>query len=569
VNRKFKILFLAILIFGAFFRFYGLNWDDNWHLHPDERFLTMVATAIKWPVSFSQYLDTSVSPLNPHNAGFGFYVYGTWPVFLVKALAEWLGKGDYYQLTLVGRQLSAVFDLGILVLVFLITRRLLKNPKPALLAASFYGLMVLPIQLSHFFAVDPYLVFFLTLSFYIIIYLIELPVVILFVFLGLSFGLAVSAKVAAVLFVPIIALGFLVSLLHTRRLARLVIGSLIFTLVGFFTVRLTQPYLFANGTYFDTPLNPKVLANWAQLKSFENPDAWYPPGVQWINTGPYLYPLANLTLWGLGLPLAAIALLSLPYVLLRYRRHLLTLGVIWILSLFAYQGIQFAKPMRYFYPLYPFLAVTSGVFIYDLIQKTKHSALHFSLILALVLVWPVAFVSIYSRPHSRVLASDWILKNIPPGSALSCEHWDDCLPLGGPGPYTIIEYPLYNPDTPEKWQDMNAKLAKTDYILLTSNRLYGSITSVPDRYPITYRFYQKLFNGSLGFKKIAEFTSRPNLPLPKFTTCLTPPKISYGTVALPSQECPLLGLSFVDDYADETFTVYDHPKILIFQKIKQ
>ena len=32
---------ILVLLAGAFFRFSGLNWDENYHLHPDERFLTI------------------------------------------------------------------------------------------------------------------------------------------------------------------------------------------------------------------------------------------------------------------------------------------------------------------------------------------------------------------------------------------------------------------------------------------------------------------------------------------------------------------------------------------------
>jgi hypothetical protein len=224
--------------------------------------------------------------------------------------------------------------------------------------------------------------------------------------------------------------------------------------------------------------------------------------------------------------------------------------------------------MRYFYPLYPFLAVISGWVVYFLWQRLKNIPLRIVFVV-LLLYWPLAFISIYSRPHTRVQASYWIYQNIPPGSTLSCEYWDDCLPLGGNGPYRVIEFPLYDPDTLSKWADVSDRLSQTDYLILSSNRLYGSIMTVPDRYPVAGKFYQDLFAGRLGFIKIAEFTSRPNLPAPFLHICLTPPGISYGKVAYPDQECPLPGISFVDDYADESWTVYDHPKVIIFQKVAQ
>ncbi len=44
-----SILLALILLLGAYFRLTGVEWDDNTHLHPDERFLTMVETALSLP----------------------------------------------------------------------------------------------------------------------------------------------------------------------------------------------------------------------------------------------------------------------------------------------------------------------------------------------------------------------------------------------------------------------------------------------------------------------------------------------------------------------------------------
>src|SRR3989344_2544488 len=113
-------LFLIILGLAAFLRLSGVNWDQNQHLHPDERFLTMVTGALVWPKDFSEFLNTDISPLNPHNRGFGFFVYGTFPIFLTKYVTEEINKYDYNNITLIGRKISAIFDLGTVILVFLI-----------------------------------------------------------------------------------------------------------------------------------------------------------------------------------------------------------------------------------------------------------------------------------------------------------------------------------------------------------------------------------------------------------------------------------------------------------------
>jgi hypothetical protein len=58
------VFLLLILVVGAYFRFTGLNWDDTYHLHPDERFLTDTAGLLKTTDPIT-YLKTSESPLNP------------------------------------------------------------------------------------------------------------------------------------------------------------------------------------------------------------------------------------------------------------------------------------------------------------------------------------------------------------------------------------------------------------------------------------------------------------------------------------------------------------------------
>ena len=181
------------------------------------------------------------------------------------------------------------------------------------------------------------------------------------------------------------------------------------------------------------------------------------------------------------------------------------------------------------------------------------------------------FMFIYTRPHTRVQASNWIYQNIEPGSTLSVEHWDDSLPLNLPSQirnsYRYIDYPLYGQDNLSKWKMMREKLRETDYIIFSSNRLYGSITRASSLYPQTNKFYQDLFSGNLGFEKVAEFTSRPNIPLPGLSVCIKLPFTNYGIIAKSNSKCE--GATIVDDYSNESNTVYDHPKVSIFKKVGQ
>ena len=78
------VILIGVLLMAAYFRFTGLNWDDVFHLHPDERFLTMVETSISPVNNLWDYFNTATSTLNPNNNGYTFYVYGTLPLFVVR-----------------------------------------------------------------------------------------------------------------------------------------------------------------------------------------------------------------------------------------------------------------------------------------------------------------------------------------------------------------------------------------------------------------------------------------------------------------------------------------------------
>ncbi|PWH16613.1 MAG: hypothetical protein DDG60_03795 [Anaerolineae bacterium] len=190
----FDVLFVLVLIGAAYLRLMGLNWDQSQHLHPDERFLTMVSTALQPVRSVSEYFDTANSTLNPHNRGYGFYVYGTLPVFIVRYAAEWMSQGavqaaqylvtygedglfsplmkvlaatinwaGYDEITLVGRVFAALSDVGSIVFLYLIATQLYGR-KVGVLAAAFSALAVMQIQQAHFYVVDSFANFFIFMA---------------------------------------------------------------------------------------------------------------------------------------------------------------------------------------------------------------------------------------------------------------------------------------------------------------------------------------------------------------------------------------------------------------------
>src|SRR3989339_869738 len=78
-NRKIALALAIVLLLGLILRLSGRGWDQGLYLNPDERFLVMTATALKWPNSFSQYLNPQTSPLNPYNIDVGFFFFWLLP----------------------------------------------------------------------------------------------------------------------------------------------------------------------------------------------------------------------------------------------------------------------------------------------------------------------------------------------------------------------------------------------------------------------------------------------------------------------------------------------------------
>jgi YYY domain-containing protein len=196
----FEILMVYVLLIGAYFRLtpytekgdpklkWGILWGESQWLHPDERFGLFVggdispmkdapvdpnnpdgATKRVWS-NLSDYFNTGKSNLNPANKGYTFVVYGTLPIFLTRYIAEvgFNHRVGWNEIASVGRPLSALSDLLVILLVYLAANRLF-NKRVGLLAAVFYSWAVLPIQLSHYYKEDTFANFFAFLAIYLAI----------------------------------------------------------------------------------------------------------------------------------------------------------------------------------------------------------------------------------------------------------------------------------------------------------------------------------------------------------------------------------------------------------------
>lgn len=455
LNRWLSLLLLVIILAGgAYLRFTGLDWDEEQHLHPDERFLTMVESSLLPVDSLKDYFNTAASTLNPNNQGHNFFVYGTLPIFMVRYVAEWLGYTGYGSVYLVGRSLSAVMDLLSVVLVFFVGARLF-NRKVGLIGAAFSALAVLQIQQSHFFTVDTFITFFTLLAFYFAVEVatapddrVDLASYLLF---GAALGMAVASKVNAV---PVAATLPLAALVHWSRLEedrkhqltpRIILYLVLAAAAALVIFRIFQPYAFAGPGFFNFGLNENWVSSLRSLQAQASGDVDFPPALQWARR-PIWFSLQNMVLWGLGLPFGTLAwagFLWMGWKLISSRIWTPRL-VLWAWTgvYFAWQSVQWNSTMRYQLPIYPLLAVFAGWMLVELWQtlqdkKFKLGPLELSgkflrggvlgigvISLLLTAAWAFAFSRIYTFPHPRVAATRWIFEHIPGPATLEVESED-------------------------------------------------------------------------------------------------------------------------------------------------
>ena len=206
-SRRFQVLVLAlILVVAAAFRLNGLEtWDDDSHQHPDERFLTIVASQVSVPLSIPDYFNTARSSLNPYANGQSNYAYGQLPLTLTRMVAEWTGRASYQQVFGVGRVLSTLADLTTIVLAWLLARRVF-GLRTAHLTALLLSLTVLHIQLAHFFAVDTFATCFAAAALLFGQRAWQRESLLDTLLAGVMVGLATASKVSALLLLPVLGL---------------------------------------------------------------------------------------------------------------------------------------------------------------------------------------------------------------------------------------------------------------------------------------------------------------------------------------------------------------------------
>ena len=580
VSTHFALALILLLAIGL--RLYGINWDQGGLFHPDERAFLAQVNDLEFPEGdeWSLIFDVEASTLNP-----GSFNWGSLPHYALKSVQyavapfKWM---NLFELRYAGRALSAFSDTATVLLVFMIGRAVFSS-RVGLLAALFSAIAVQQVQLSHFFAVETFMTTFIVATIYYSIRVAQNGRRRDSVLAGVMFGLAMATKFSVL---PLaFALVFAHLIYATSRkgdrydLDGLASGdsamrqwvtykNLLITAAVVITVLVvTQPYMFLDfGTYADN------ISTQGQMVQRELD---YPFTRQYENTPKYIYQIVQLGTWGLGPLLGITVWLGLigaviAAVLAQRKADLVILA--WVLPYLLITGWLDVKFMRYMMPLTPFLVLYGARVLWWAFETIKAmwpdrrwlQAAPILLVLVFTAHYSLSFMNVYTGVHPLNAVSSWLRDNADTGAVVVQEHWEEGVP-GVIGLQMHQRADLYDPDTPQKFEKLTELLAGADYFVLLSNRLYATIPRLPDRYPATSVFYEKLFSGELGFEMAysngryigglgVDYYEDPFARLE-----FGPP----GGFQQPSGGFLTAGFG----WADESFSVYEHPQTFVFANV--
>lgn len=577
VSTRYALALVLLLAIGL--RLYGINWDQGGLFHPDERAFLSQVYNLQFPEGdeWSNVLDADTSTLNP-----GSFNWGSFPHYALKSVQyavapfKWMSVFD---LRYAGRALSAISDTATVLLVFMIGRAVFGS-RVGLLAALFSAVAVQQVQLSHFFAVDTFMTTFIVATVYYSIRVAQEGRRRDSVLAGVMFGLAMATKFA------VLPLGFALVLAHliyatsrkgdrydseglasdesAKRQWVSFQNVLITAAVAIAVLVVTQPYMFLDfGTYVDS------ISTQGQMVRRE---VDFPFTRQYENTPKYIYQIVQLGTWGLGPVLGITVWLGLigaviAGVLARRKADLVILA--WVLPYLLITGWFDVKFMRYMMPITPFLVLYGARVLWWAFETIKAvlpnrrwlQVAPIFLVLVFTAHYSLSFMNVYSGQHPLNEVSSWLRDNADTGSVVVQEHWEEGIP-GVVGLQMHERAELYDDDSPQKFEKLTELLAGADYFVLLSNRLYATIPRLPDRYPVTSVFYEKLFSGELGFE-LVDSNGRyvGGLGVDYYEDPFA--RLEFGPPERfqePSKGFLTAGFG----WADESFSVYEHPQTFVF-----
>ena len=597
------LLPLLIVAMSLGLRLTGLDWDGGAFYHPDERSIYMRADqmyrtltdAPGWEASANRdfpmdepgipgiptLLDADKSPLNPH-----WFPLGSIIIYLlvgVRFLLEpFMDQVRLQDLASAGRTITALVGTGAVLMLYALGKRVFGRPV-GLLAALLGAFSAISIQVAHFYRPEPFVVLLALASFWWMLNVLERGRRRDHVLLGIVVGLSFAFRTTSLpLLVPLaVTYGVLAKRaydsappglggLALRDVVRRALGA---GAIAFAIFAVLQPYALLD------------IAKFVNDQGFEGRVArtagLVPYTVQYIGSGVALYELRQSAVWALGLPLGIAAWVGLALSVGRvaWRRRFGSprwgevLLVAWVVPFLLLLTLFEVKFLRYLVPVLPVMVLLGSRWMivgvrfgrarWRPLGRVAIAASAF--VVVATLFYGTAFARTYGEDHPAIAASAWLNANAQPGDmVLTDNHWDEG--FTNLGRFRVEQLRMYEGDSVSKLSEVTERLAQAEYIAAYSNRPFGSITRVPERYPLSSVYYRLLFDGSLGYELVQAFERYPTLAGVEFAH----DPFTRAGVATPATLPGIDGaaLTLRLGYADGNVTNYDRPLVLVWRNVE-
>jgi 4-amino-4-deoxy-L-arabinose transferase-like glycosyltransferase len=565
LERRPALVWLVVATgLGAAYRFYNLDWGAPYfHFHIDEHVV---------------FTDAYLLARDSHAAAMSakFFMYSPLPPYILNGLV-WLYESLAHPLNLtsmrdqitymvLGRAISATLGTATIPLVYIVASRV-GGRLAGVLAAFLLAGSVIHLRDSHFFALDVSMAFFTVLAWCFLARTVERGDAVGTVGSGLGLGLGLLSKYSATFIAPLIGLAEVLSpagpksIRPFRPWIRSGVRTAAAGAVGLVLFLALFPLVIKYYGKFRSDIKDWVID---PLSGTSKPE-WIAQFAD-VNAIPYWF--TNLLWWGLGPALEIWALAGVIWLFIRRDRlALLTAAFPIAYGLSAGRTASIAPFIRYVVPLAPPLAVTAAVLSADLIRRPRvkwPGLVATTIVVAQTLVWATAYMNVYRAPDSRLEASRWLLKNVPPNSKILIEPSQNTPPIGS---YLtavsfhesyVMFYPqtekhdyywlypldtyrsLYNRGVDDEWRRnyIKSRLALADWIVMDDSFLQQYEHLPASEHGVVKQYYRDLFAGRLGFQLVQTFKVYPSI----------------------------LGVTINDDGAEMTFRSFDHPRVFIFRR---
>ncbi len=577
-----NVLLGLILVLALVLRVFGTDWDQGGLYHPDERDFLGRAERLDFGQLTEPGLLSVDSRLNPK-----WFNYGSLPLYALagwKALASPFADGEWnlFDLRFPGRNLSALADTVTVLFVFLLATRLVGDRRAGLIAALLAALAVIHIQNAHYTAVDAPMTMFIIATIYFSVRMVQERREKDALLAGAMLGFAIATKATAAPVALAVATAHVLMLVGPSIVAGKVQEvtpddvktvlryGMLTGAAAVIALLVTQPYMIIDwDTYFGNVYRQSEMVRRAVDFPFTR---------QYIDTPAYLYQIRQLSTWGLGISLGIAVWLGLIWALGRtvVKRDLAFLVVLSFLLPYLLVNGQFeVKFLRYMLPATPLLIVFTGCAIWW-VYSWGLQRIHWlarlpvyavgAVAFLLLVHYAVAYLNVFTGPHPAQEVSSYLRQNAEAGTVVIQEHWEEGIP-NIPTFNMHQKLGMYEADTTAKLSTVSRLMSEADYFVLYSNRLAATIPRLPERYPVSARFYEMLFNGELGYEVVYS-----SVRVPEFLGVVywDDPYARVPFDVPEGYEKPRGSIYNWDwfGWADESFTVYEHPHAIVFKNVE-